>query len=532
MRLLGAIRLSKEKDESTSPQRQEADIRGEAKSLGATLVGLPTDLDVSADKFSPFQRPELGPWLRERTDEFDALAFSRADRAIRTMRDMHTLSEWAIQHRKMIIFIVGPGGGPRMVLDFRHGPLDTMTQFMVTVFAFAAEMELNVIKDRTRGSQALARDEGRWHGGTPPYGYEVVKHPSGKGYVLAVDPESSERVKEIVAAILAGKSMNAVCMDFNARGIPTPSDHYRSQVGKPMMGHRWKTTAINPILRSKTILGIAEKDGKPILDSEDMPVMRAKAIVSREDWNAVQARLDKNSVTKTRSATHSFLLNLLFCSECGMPSYRLLTGSVKAKHRHVYYRCRGRAEKLNGCLANSVRADKLEALVEEIFLAAAGEFEVMRRVVLPAESHAEELRQAQETWEHLQDEMDGKSAVIRQGYQSRIARLEERIERLSAMPERPARVELRGTGQSFRQAWAESDTAARREILKESGLTVFTTPLQGSSQEAVKAHWEKLSMTEGNRHMVTLEPSDTGNFYASLIWHGDLATRIREKMNA
>ncbi|WP_346768287.1 recombinase family protein [Streptomyces sp. R301] len=102
-------------DETTSPERQrEADDQAAAAhniSFGeGDQLREAVDLDVSASKISPFDRPQLGQWLA-RPDDFDALVWWRFDRAIRSMADMHKLAEWAREHRKVLVFAEGIGGG-------------------------------------------------------------------------------------------------------------------------------------------------------------------------------------------------------------------------------------------------------------------------------------------------------------------------------------------------------------------------------------------------------------------------------------
>src|SRR5262249_16035892 len=91
-RVVGGLRLSDydgpEEDPSTSPVRQRLIIEEWAEREGSTVVGWAEDLDVSASKVGPFARPALGDWLTYRTSEYDALAFWRLDRAVRSMNDM------------------------------------------------------------------------------------------------------------------------------------------------------------------------------------------------------------------------------------------------------------------------------------------------------------------------------------------------------------------------------------------------------------------------------------------------------------
>ena len=129
LRGVRGIRLSVLTDETTSPERQRDSTNTVARDLGidfgeGAALREAIDLGVSASKTSPFERPELGAWLL-RPAEFDCLVFWRFDRAIRSMADMHDLAKWAKEHRKMLVFAEGVGGG-RLVFDFRN-PLDPVT---------------------------------------------------------------------------------------------------------------------------------------------------------------------------------------------------------------------------------------------------------------------------------------------------------------------------------------------------------------------------------------------------------------------
>lgn len=93
------------------------------------------DLDVSASKTSPWERPQLPRWLSN-PQAYDALVFWRFDRAIRSMGHMYALANSAREHRKVLIFAEGLGGG-RQVFDFRN-PMDPMAELQLFMLAFAA----------------------------------------------------------------------------------------------------------------------------------------------------------------------------------------------------------------------------------------------------------------------------------------------------------------------------------------------------------------------------------------------------------
>lgn len=171
LRGVRAIRLSVLTDETTSPERQR-----EADDIAAAALGIDfgegdalreaVDLDVSASKTGPFDRPQLGRWLSN-PDSFDALVWWRFDRAIRSMAHMHTLAEWARKHRKVLVFAEGIGGG-RLVFDFRN-PMDPMAELQMLMLAFAAQVESQSISDRVTGAMAALRKMPlRWRGGGRP----------------------------------------------------------------------------------------------------------------------------------------------------------------------------------------------------------------------------------------------------------------------------------------------------------------------------------------------------------------------------
>ncbi|MGV9992209.1 recombinase family protein [Streptomyces sp. NPDC003374] len=232
LRGLSAVRLSVLTDETTSPERQRAANEEAAASLGIDLGDREAvDLGVSASKTTPFERPELGAWLTQRVDEFDALVFWRFDRAIRSMADMNALVEWARTNRKMIVFAEGPGG--RLVLDFRNG-VDLITQLILQIFAFAAEFEAQSIRERVTGAQAAMRLMPlRWRGSRPPYGYMPAELEGG-GWTLTPDTETVEGcgpapvtvIEQIVKELHDGKTVSAIAEKLNAEGVPSPRDYW------------------------------------------------------------------------------------------------------------------------------------------------------------------------------------------------------------------------------------------------------------------------------------------------------------------
>jgi len=102
---LGAVRLSREQDESTSVERQREQIEAWARSKGYEVTVWATDTDVSG-KVSPFDRDGLGPYLRPPLlHSWDVLVCAKLDRLTRNVVDWAELAEWATDEHEQLVSV-------------------------------------------------------------------------------------------------------------------------------------------------------------------------------------------------------------------------------------------------------------------------------------------------------------------------------------------------------------------------------------------------------------------------------------------
>ncbi len=534
LRLLGAVRLSRhrgEGDPSTSPDRQEASVTAAADhdEVRGEIIGWARDLDVSAIKLSPFQRPSLGAWLSAaKASQYDGIVWARLDRAVRSMADLHTLAQWATTNRKILVFASGPGGGV-MKLDMRAGPLDPIPHLIVTILAFAAQMEAQSITERNRDTAVWLREVGRWSGGMYPYHTLAVRE--GVGWGLATNPETLPVVREIVDRVLAGESKLSISRDLNNRGVPSPREYRMAAAGKiptaPVAGvvsinpggvltiipddggspvefrrHKqtewavsdgdrvaegerlsrpflWVSATVGQQLRSRALLGEVEFEGKPVLGKDGMPVSRCQSVVNRDEWAALQKVLDKAADPHRAARTYgaSLLLNVAYCALCGYPLH--LQKATKRGKNYSYFTCpsaRGavpdHVKDGTRCTAGYLRADHLEPIVERVLLEHVGHVEQTREMIRAGESHRDELKAATDALADLLERTAGKPEVVQAVYRGQIEAVEANVVRLAALPETQERVEWHGTGRTYGQIWREADTAARRRLLTDAGVRV------------------------------------------------------------
>lgn len=479
MRALGVIRLSRETEATTSPTRQRDSIERWASMHGHTITGWAEDLGVSAS-IDPWARPELGPWLRGERGEFDIIACWKIDRIARRVLHFARLIDWARETGRVIVSVTEG-------FDLST-PMGRMFAQMV---AMLAEGELEAIKERTKGSYEHLVKVGRYRGGFVPMGYRPVPNPTGPGYVLEIDPEAAEIVRDIVRRILDGTSINAIVADLNRRKVPTSLDIQRLRAGRKPIGAKWRVGNLSRLLRSETLRGyMVREDGQPIVDDAGRRVRRAEPILTAEEWAALQRELDAraNNRKPRPRINAAMLLHVAYCGVC--PDDRPLY--VYPGRSQKYYRCSSKAVGGVGCANGSVPAAWLENYVETEFLRLVGHLEVVRRVRVPGESHAEEIAETEAALARLVERLEKipPGGAAEKAVLARIAEHEEHLEALRALPETPDQWVTEPTGETFHSVWERSDLAGRRKLLREAGVRVYVTRDAGRRGSEPKARFE------------------------------------------
>jgi DNA invertase Pin-like site-specific DNA recombinase len=514
LRGVRCIRLSVLTDETTSPDRQrEADDRA-ADELNIDFGDREAeDLDVSASKTSPFERPQLGEWLR-RPEEYDALVWWRFDRAIRSMADMYELAKWARTHRKLLVFAEGIGGGSTLTFDFRN-PLDPIAELMMVFFAFAAQVEAMSIRDRVMGAQAAIRKMPlRWRGSRPPYGYTpepMPKEHGGAGWTLVPDPDAVKVIERIIKALLDGKmSPTTIAIELNGAGVPSPRDYWSRKKGRedggkstgPKSTRRqetrerflWSGTAITAMLRNVTLLGWKTHRGNPVRDGEGRPVLATtKPILTRPEFDLIGKKLNDRAFNNgPRRDTDSWLLHILTCAGCDGAMYLSKQGG-----RPASFKCGARQRQGTCTEPTVVKQEWAEAYVEREFLMRAGPLRVVEIIETTGYDPTPELEATiEEFTEHQAQEGRQKSKAGQSAWQARADALDARMAELEATPKiEPSRVEI-PTDRTYADEWGPLvdapeeerqliDAAERRQMLMNAGVRV-------SVRKGVSGGWRSL----------------------------------------
>ncbi|MFJ4656523.1 recombinase family protein [Nocardia sp. NPDC088792] len=457
-------------DDKTSNVTQVKTATEWVERNGHIVVGTFEDLDISADKYSPFERPGLGPWLTdERAHEWDVLVFSKTDRVFRKAEDCADVARWIENHGKVLVLV-----DDNQVLNFREdssGFERTMAKFFLMIAAFFAEMELERVRSRIKDTHRTLRQTQRWMNGTPSLGFTTAEAPDGRGRVLVHDPEGQATLHDIAYRLFAGHSWNKIAQAMNADGVLTNGDRARIARGGEPKKNPWAPTTLIDIMTSPITQGIkVDKHKHPILDADGHEITMAEPSFSQQDWDRIQAEVAKRK-NRGKQRVHSAnpMLGVGFCGRCGSTLSQKVSRNREDGPEYRYYRC-GNAK--NRCAGVNIRADIADQALEAQFLDHYGPRPVTKKVLVPGSDHRAELERIQGGIDRLKAESDaGLLEMSTDEYVTRLGQLSVRKRTLEANPITPPRWDVETTGESFAEAWASAeDNETRRNLLADRGL--------------------------------------------------------------
>ena len=437
-----------------------------AESQGWDVVGTVEDLDVSAIKVSPFDRPDLKIWL-ERPQDFDALIFAKTDRVFRQAADCVRLAEWCRDNSKILV-LVDDGirldyFSPEDSKDAFAGAMSKVFLILASVFA---EIEGQRFVQRANDRVTQYRFQPRWAYGVPPYGFLVVDRPEG-GKMLGHDPVAQEVLHDIARRLLAGDSLTRITSDMKQSDTPSPADRLRQRTGKDMTGSQWTIVTVKTVLSNPATQGIKTAKGRPVLDDSGEPVLVGPPSFDAQTWNRIQSELLQRSQSgRQRRHTVNPLLGVAKCGKCGKNMRQLMSRSGR------YYVC-GATPK--ACPKVLIPADKAERLVEKLFLWSHQGRRVKERVWVDGSDNSAELESTISTIDGLREDRAMGLFTTKADqdlYRQQIAALVQKRDRLASQPVVKAGWVDVETAQEYSAVWPDATVEERRKLLVDAGVVL------------------------------------------------------------
>lgn len=272
--------------------RQEADCRALAQSLGWDVVAVYVDNDISAYDRRKV-RPEYRAMLEAaRSREIQGVIAWHTDRLYRRTTDLEEL-----------VAVVEANN--LQVQTVRAGNVDLATpsgRMFARTLGNMAQYEVEQGRDRVKSAKNQAAADGRYRGGIRPFGFE-------KDGVTVREAEA-QVIRDATKAVLAGRTLAALTRELNERGIQTSG---RSET--------WKYGALRDMLirpRNAGLLarGLPGKKGQSY-EFEVLGPASWPAIVSEDEWRALVALVMNPSRRLTPSNETKWLGSGIY--RCGVP---------------------------------------------------------------------------------------------------------------------------------------------------------------------------------------------------------------------
>ena len=281
--------------------------------------------------------------------------------------------------------------------------------------------------------------------GRPVYGFTSIGEKYSRTLVQV--PAEADVIREAARRYLAGETIDAICDDFNARHIPSPT--FKGQPGK-----HWHAKTLAGLLRSESIAG-RRKQGNM--------VHRYEGIVTWQDHLSLVARLDSRAHRKGISPANVRLLTSLLSCDCGRPMNGITTGGEN--NRHPAYYCRSGK---GGCKM-LVDVDDADSQARQQFLEVMGHHQYRIWEAHRGPNHQDEIDQLRQDRNGLDDMADD--------YLARMTAITAEIKRLTELDKETAPMVMVPveTGQTIAQRFRRLDTVAQRQDMIDAGVSFIAT---------------------------------------------------------
>src|SRR3954468_23812544 len=126
-----------------------------------------------------------------------------------------------------------------------------MGRLTLNILLSFAQFEREIISERTRDKIAAARRRGKFAGGRPGLGYDILPGPGGSK--LIVNEDEAPRVRAIFQLYLKHQALIPTVTELNRRGWTTKC--YQTRAGRTVGGRTWGKSELFKLLTNVLYTG-------------------------------------------------------------------------------------------------------------------------------------------------------------------------------------------------------------------------------------------------------------------------------------
>jgi len=306
---------------------------------------LPDRYDDGGFTGGNMDRPALARLLSDiRDGRVDCVVVYKVDRLSRSLMDFSRIMETFDKHGVSFVSVTQ-----------QFNTTHSMGRLTLNILLSFAQFEREIISERTRDKIAAARRKGKFAGGKPILGYDLLSSPAGPK--LVVNEDEAEQVRQIFQLYLAHEALVPTVTALETRGWGTK--RYTCRNGKVVGGRGFDKTTLFRLLTNVTYLGKVQY-------KDEVHPGEHPAIVDAAVWQRVQAVLQRNGRTGgalMRNKHGALLKGILRCGSCGCSMGHTYT-SKGTNRRYRYYVCLNAQKKgWHTCATKSVPAAEIEQFV-------------------------------------------------------------------------------------------------------------------------------------------------------------------------
>ena len=335
----------------TSLERQRTNCRRVAAERWPTLTVVEyVDDGVSASR-ARSQRRRAGLASMSEALRAGRVAAVVIDTLDRLTRDRGAASMWDLAAVAEDAGAVIVGASQDIDLTTSSGELSA------SIMAAAARYEAKRMGERIRAANVLRHSWGMEAAGGPA----IIGQRRTEDGGVEPDPIMGPIVVDAIARLTDGRAtISGLVAEFEARDDVPP----------PPYGGRWTHRTLSMLWRRPSLAGMVPADGDVLRGADGLPVLRDGALITMEQWHALQDAVDARSKSRAplrRPRPLPLLHGLARCPN-GHRLYLLRIAARSTKAARQDYRCQAIA-----CDARTGIAEgRLDAYVVGLFLAEVG----------------------------------------------------------------------------------------------------------------------------------------------------------------
>lgn len=301
---------------------------------------LPTEYDDGGFTGGNMDRPALKRLLADiQAGKIDCVVVYKVDRLSRSLLDFTRLLEVFDRHGVAFVSVTQSFS--------TNTSIGRLTLNMLLSFA---QFEREVISERTRDKMAATRRKGKWAGGRPVLGYDIIDAK------LVVNPVEAAQVRTIFELYLQRRALIPTVAELERRGWRTK--RWIPRKGGDCGGLPFDKGNLHGLLTNVIYTG-------QVRYKAEIHAGEHAGIVDPQRFAQVQVLLKENARSReaeVKLRSSALLRGLLRCVACGRAMSH--THTKRGSRRYRYYVC-GQAQKRGwtNCPTKSVPAPEIERFV-------------------------------------------------------------------------------------------------------------------------------------------------------------------------